>query len=117
MSYVLLLVPLWKLRDFSEPLGTPLFVGGLIGATAACAIRLHSWFAADLDRSRWRREQRHSAPWRLGGDALMTLVLAIEGIIALLAREEWGILLVAASAAVLVAFVIVERTISLGNEI
>jgi serine/threonine protein kinase len=108
IGYALLLVPLWRLRDFSEPLGTPLFVGGLVGATAAGAIRLHSWFAADLDRARWRREHRQSTPWRLTGDALVTGVLAAEGIIALLARETWGILLVAASAAVLVAFAVVE---------
>jgi hypothetical protein len=38
----------------------------------------------------------------------MTSVLAVEGVIALLARETWGMLLVAASAAVLVAFAVVE---------
>ena len=108
VGYALLLVPLWRLRDFSEPLGTPLFVGGLLGATAAGAVRLHSWFASDLDRARWRREQRQSAPWRLAGDVLMTGVLAFEGVIALLARETWGMLLVAASAAVLVAWAVVE---------
>jgi serine/threonine protein kinase len=108
MTYVLLLVPLWRLRNFSEPAGTLLFVGGLIGATAAGAVRLHSWFAADLDRARWQRERRRSAPWRVAGDALMTLVLGAEGIIALLTRETWGILLVAASAAVLIAFAVVE---------
>jgi serine/threonine protein kinase len=108
IGYALLLVPLWRLRDFSEPLGTLLFVGGLVGATAAGAIRLHAWFAADLDRARWRREQRQSAPWRRAGDVLMTSVLAVEGVIALLARETWGMLLVAAAAAVLVAFAIVE---------
>jgi hypothetical protein len=108
IGYALLLVPLWRLRNFSEPAGTLLFVGGLVGATGAGAVRLHSWFAADLDRSRWRREQRQSAPWRVGGDVLMTTVLAAEGIIALLARETWGILLVAASAAVLIAFAVVE---------
>jgi serine/threonine-protein kinase len=108
VGYALLLVPLWRLRNFAEPAGTLLFVGGLVGATAAGAVRLHSWFAADLDRARWRREQRQSAPWRLGGDVLVTMVLGIEGIIAVLARETWGILLVAASAAVLVAFAVVE---------
>jgi len=108
IGYALLLVPLWRLRDLSEPLGTLLFVGGLVGATAAGAIRLHAWFASDLDRARWYREQRQSAPWRLAGDVLMTGVLAVEGVIALLARETWGILLVAAFAAVLVAFAIVE---------
>jgi serine/threonine-protein kinase len=107
-GYAILLYPLWRLRDFSEPLGTPLFVGGLIGATAAGAIRLHSWFAVDLDRARWRREYRQSRPWRLAGDVLMTSVLGLEGLIALLAREAWGILLVAASAAVLVAWAVVE---------
>ena len=104
IGYALLLLPLWRLRDFSEPLGTPLFVGGLVGATAAGAVRLHAWFASDLDRARWRREQRQSAPWRLAGDVLMTSVLAVEGVIALLAHETWGMLLVAASAAVLVDF-------------
>ena len=108
IGYALLLLPLWRLRDFSEPLGTPLFVGGLVGATAAGAVRLHAWFASDLDRARWRREQRQSAPWRLAGDVLMTSVLAVEGVIALLARETWGMLLVAASAAVLVTWAVVE---------
>lgn len=108
VGYALLLIPLWRLRNFAEPLGTWLFVGGLVGATAAGTIRLHSWFASDLDRIRWRHEQRESAPWRVAGDVLMTSVLGIEGVIALLGRETWGILLVAASAAVLVAFVVVE---------
>jgi hypothetical protein len=108
LGYALLLIPLWRLRDFSEPLGTFLFVGGLVGATAAGGIRLHSWFAADLDRVRWRREQQQSARWRLAGDVLMTSVLVIEGVVALLARETWGMLLVAASAGVLIAFAVVE---------
>jgi predicted Ser/Thr protein kinase len=108
LGYALLLIPLWRLRDFSEPLGTFLFVGGLVGATAAGGIRLHSWFAADLDRVRWRKEQQQSARWRLAGDVLMTSVLVIEGVVALLARETWGMLLVAASAGVLIAFAVVE---------
>jgi serine/threonine protein kinase len=108
IGYAALLLPLWRLRNFAEPAGTLLFVGGLVGATAAGAVRLHAWFAVDLDRSRWRREQRQSAPWRLAADVLMTAVLGAEGIIALLSREAWGILLVAASAAVLVAFAVVE---------
>ena len=107
-GYAMLLIPLWRLRDLSDALGTLLFAGGLVGATAAGAVRLHSWFAADLDRRRWHHEQRRSKPWRLSGDVLMTSVLAVEGIVALLSREAWGILLVAASAAVLVAFAVVE---------
>jgi serine/threonine protein kinase len=44
IGYALLLVPLWRLRDLSEPLGTLLFVLGLVGATTAGATRLHAWF-------------------------------------------------------------------------
>ncbi len=108
IGYALLVVPLWRVRDLSDDLGTLLFVLGLAGATGGGAVRLHLWFVSRVDRSSFHEHHRRAWPWRLVSDGLMTLVLATEGVIALLARENWGMLLVAAAVAVLVSFALVE---------
>jgi hypothetical protein len=107
-GYALLVIPLWRVRDLSAALGTMLFVVGLAAATAAGAVRLHLWFVSRLDRARWHDHHGRARLWRLVGDALMAAVLAAEGVVALVARENWGMLLVAASAGVLVSFALVE---------
>jgi hypothetical protein len=112
VGYALLVVPLWRVRDLSAAFGTLLFVAGLAGATGAGAVRLHLWFVSRLDRSSWHEHHRRAAPWRTVADALMVVVLAVEGVIALLARENWGMLLVAAAVAVLVSFALVEPATS-----
>jgi hypothetical protein len=107
-GYALLVVPLWRVRDLSAAFGMPLFAAGLAAATAAGAIRLHLWFMSRVDRPAWHEHHRRAAPWRRIADALMAAVLGGEGVIALLERENWGLLLVAAAVAVLVSFALIE---------
>ena len=108
IGYSLLVIPLWRVRDLSAPFGTILFVLGLAGATAASAVRLHLLFVSQMDPAGWHDHHRRAARWRLVGDGLMAAVLLVEGVIALLERETWGMLLVAASVGVLVSFMLVE---------
>jgi hypothetical protein len=88
--------------------GTLLFVAGLIGVVVANALRWHSLFAVHLNRSAWREERARSAPWIRAGDVLFVGALAVVGVLALLVPKSWGILLVAAAAAVLVSFAVIE---------
>jgi hypothetical protein len=107
IGYALLVMPLWRVRDASA-IGTTLFVAGVAAATGAGAVRLHLWFVSGLDRASWHEQHRRAAPWRLVSDVLMFAVLAAEGVVALVGREDWGMLLVAAAVAVLVSFALVE---------
>ena len=107
VGYALLVIPLWRVRDLSAA-GTPLFVAGLAGATAAGAVRLHLWFVSRLDPSSRSEHERRASSWRSAGDVLMTTVLAAEGIMAMVARENWGVLLIAAAVATLISFVLIE---------
>jgi serine/threonine protein kinase len=111
LGYVLLLIPLWRVRDLTPgPRGTLLFVGGLVGVVIAGALRLHLWFAVRLDRDEWQPQHRQSARWMLAGDLLFVGTLAMVGILALAMPEPrlWGVLLVAAAAAVLVSRAVIE---------
>jgi hypothetical protein len=108
LGYTLLLVPLWLLRDVAAGLGTPIFIAALAGATAAGAIRLHLLFVLSLGRTAWRVEHPRAAPWKMAGDLVLVGALALAGVLALAARSRWGVLLVAAAAAVLVSAFVIE---------
>jgi serine/threonine protein kinase len=109
LSYLLLLIPLWRLRDVPPASsGTLLFVAGVVGVVTASALRWHSWFAARLDPGAWNDQHRRSSRWILAGDVLFVVILVAVGLLSLLADRLWGILLFAAAAAVLVSFAVIE---------
>jgi serine/threonine protein kinase len=110
IAYLLLLIPLWNVRDMPpESRWTrTLFVAGLVGVVVANALRWHSLFAVHLNWSAWREERARSARWIRAGDVLFVGALAIVGVLALLVSKSSGILLVAAAAAVLVSFAVIE---------
>jgi hypothetical protein len=83
-------------------------VAGLVGVVIASALRWHSWFAVRLDPAAWRDQHGQSSRWILAGDALFVIVLVAFGLLSLLAERLWGILLLAAAAAVLVSFAVIE---------
>lgn len=110
--YALLLGPLWRVRSFAVDtrVGTLLFVIALVAVVVACAIRLHLWFAFRLDPTLPPGEHQRAMRWRRAGDLTFATVLAIEGLFALMGQAEWGVMLIASAAAVVVSFVIIEPT-------
>lgn len=110
--YVLLLGPLWRVRSLvvDTRVGTLLFVVALVAVVVACAIRLHLWFSFRLDPALPPNEHRQAMQWRRAGDLIFASVLAIEGLFALMGQAEWGVMLIASAAAVVVSFVIIEPT-------
>jgi hypothetical protein len=109
LGYLLLLIPLWRVRDLAPwSSGTLLFVAGLVGVVIANALRWHLWFAVRLDPMAWYDQHGRSSRWVLAGDALFVGTLVAVGLLALLAERLWGVLLVAAAAAVLVSFAVIE---------
>jgi hypothetical protein len=109
LGYLLLLIPLWRVRDVPPASsGTLLFVAGLVGVVTASVLRWHSWFSVRLDPADWHDQHGRSRRWILAGDALFVVILVSVGAFSLLAERLWGILLLAAAAAVLVSFAIIE---------
>ena len=109
LGYLLLLIPLWRVRDLAPwSSGTLLFVVGLVGVVIASALRWHLWFAVRLDPAAWHDQHGRSSRWMLAGDALFVAILVAVGLLSLLAERLWGILLLAAAAAVLVSFAVIE---------
>jgi predicted Ser/Thr protein kinase len=109
LGYLLLLIPLWRVRDVSPASsGTLLFVAGLVGVVTASALRWHSWFSVRLNPAAWHDQHGRSRRWILAGDGLFVVILVSVGVLSLLADRLWGILLLAAAAAVLVSFAVIE---------
>lgn len=108
-AYILLLIPLWRVRDMTAgSKGTLLFLAGLVGAVVASTLRLHLRFAVRLSPSAGLEERLRSARWILLADVLLVAVLLAEGLLAHSVEETWAVLLVAAAASTLVSFAIIE---------
>jgi len=100
---------MWRARHIAPgSTGTLLFLGGLVGAIVASAVRLNTWFTLALDVASWRVHELRTRALRASADVLFAAALAAEGIRALPVDEHWGVFLVAAAAAVLVSFAVVE---------
>ena len=112
LFYVLQLGPLWRVRGFAVDtrVGTLLFVIALVSVVIACGIRLHLWFAFRLDPASPPDAHHRAVRWRRTADLTFATVLAIVGTFALMGQAEWGVMLVASAAAVVVSFVIIEPT-------
>ncbi|MCC7009616.1 MAG: serine/threonine protein kinase [Acidobacteria bacterium] len=111
-GYLLLLLPLWDRRTaFGDPrAGTLVFVAGLVAAVVASTLRLHRWFAIQLDPAAGPTPDVRGTRWLRAADLTFSGALAVEGIGAVLAAPGWGVLLLGAAAAVLVTAVVIEPT-------
>jgi hypothetical protein len=86
---------------------------GLVGVVIASALRWHSWFAVRLDPAAWHDQHRRSWRWILLGDSLFVVILVVFGLLSLLVvqlwpEQLWGLLFLAAAAAVLVSCAVIE---------
>jgi serine/threonine protein kinase len=107
--YAALVVLMWRARHIAPgSAGTLLFLGGLVGAIVASAVRLNTWFTLTLDLASWQAHEGRTRALRASADVLFAAALAAEGIRSLPVDEHWGVFLVAAAAAVLVSFAVVE---------
>jgi serine/threonine protein kinase len=107
--YGVLVVLMWRARHIAPgSAGTLLFLAGLVGAIVASAVRLNTWFTLRLDAVAWRAHEGRTRALRASADVLFAAALAAEGIRSLPVDEHWGVFLVAAAAAVLVSFAVVE---------
>jgi hypothetical protein len=108
--YLLLLAPLWRATAGAGPrLGPALLVVGVVAVIVAGALRLHLWFASRLYPAEWPAQHAHAGAWIRAADVAFTLALAGGGVLALVSEAEGlGVLLLAAAAAVLVSFVVIE---------
>jgi hypothetical protein len=108
--YLLLLVPLWRANTRAgAPLGLALVVAAVVAVIVAGALRLHLWFASRLYPAEWPAQHAHAGAWIRAADVVFTLALAGGGFLALLSNAAGlGVLLLAAAAAVLVSFAVIE---------
>ena len=107
--YAALVVLMWRARHIAPgSTGTLLFLGGLVGAIVASAVRLNTWFTLTLDVASWQAHEGRTRALRASADVLFAAALAAEGIRSLPVDEHWGVFLVAAAAAVLVSFAVIE---------
>jgi serine/threonine-protein kinase len=109
VGYGLLLAPLWQLRAHVSPEhGRLVFLTALVAAIVASALRLHLWFADDLDPSERARQHDRSAKWIRLGDWVFVAVMAASGVLSLDTTVVAGVVLVAGAAAALVSCTIIE---------
>jgi hypothetical protein len=108
--HLLLLVPLWRaVARAGSPLGLALVVAGVVAVIVAGALRLHLWFASRLYPAEWPAQHAHAGAWIRAADVIFTLTLAGGGFLAMVSdAAALGVLLLAAAAAVLVSFAIIE---------
>jgi hypothetical protein len=108
--YLLLLVLMWRAAPSIGPrLGLPLAVAAVVAAIVASALRLHLWFAARLYPAEWPAQHSRAGAWIRVADVVFTLTLSAAGVLAMMSGAAGlGVLLLAAAAAVLVSFAIIE---------
>jgi hypothetical protein len=108
--YLVLFAPLWRAATRAgPPLGLPLVVAAVVAVIVAGALRLHRWFASRLYPAEWPAQHAHAGAWIRAADIVFTLALAGGGVLALVSDGSGlGVLLLAAAAAVLVSFVVIE---------
>jgi serine/threonine protein kinase len=116
MSYVLLLIPMWRLRQMPDlwtlpalpRAGVLLFLIGVVAVVVAGSLRLHLWFAMRQYPDAWSDQHRLARRWIRAADVAFAAVLAGLGLAATRLDEPSAPLLVAASASVVVTFLVVE---------
>jgi hypothetical protein len=92
-----------------SPVGLAVVLPGVIAVIVAGALRLHLWFASRLYPAEWPAQHAHAGAWIRAADVLFTLTLAGGGFLAMVSdAAALGVLLLAAAAAVLVSFAIIE---------
>jgi hypothetical protein len=108
--YLLLLFPLWRATPrLGSSFGPALAVAAVVAAVVSGALRLHLWFAARLYPAEWRSQYSRAGAWIRAADVVFTLTLAGAGVLAMTSGTAGlGVLLLAAAAAVLVSFAIIE---------
>jgi hypothetical protein len=108
--YLLLLAPLWRaVARAGSQAGLVLLVAAVVAVIVAGALRLHLWFASRLYPAEWPAQHAHAGAWIRAADVAFTLALAGAGFLALVSNAAaLGVLLLAAAAAVLVSFAVIE---------
>lgn len=108
-AYILLLWPMWHVRDAAAgPRGTLLFLAALTAVVVAVALRMHLLFAAKHYHMEWRAQHARSERWILAADMAFVLALLSEGLLVQSAEPRAAALLVASASAVAVSFVVIE---------
>lgn len=108
-SYVLLLLPVWHLRHAAASgAGMAVFIAAVAAAATAVALRLHVWFAMRQYPDQWIAQHTRARRWVRAADVTFVLALAVTGLVAARADHPSAPLLVAAAAAVAVAFLVIE---------
>jgi serine/threonine protein kinase len=109
ITYSILLVPLWRAREFaSRDWGILLFLAGLVAVIVAGALRLHLCFAARHYPAEWPLQHSQSTLWIRSADIVFAAALMTVGLLAVRATAASGVLLVAGATAVLVSALIIE---------
>jgi hypothetical protein len=108
--YLLLLFLMWRAAPSIGPrLGLALAVTAVVAVIVAGALRLHLWFAARLYPEEWPAQHSRAGTWIRVADVVFTLTLTAAGVLAMLSGAAGlSVLLLAAAAAVLVSFAIIE---------
>jgi predicted Ser/Thr protein kinase len=108
-AYVLLLLPLWRVRHMSEAgFGSPIFLLALVAVVVAGALRLHLWFAMRQYPDQWLDQHTQARRWIRAADVTLAAMLLMAGVMAAATDSTSAPLLVAAGASVAVTFLIVE---------
>ena len=106
-AYALMLVPLGYVSEI-KTIPLALYVGGMVAALVAGALRLHLWFTQRWNPREWDAQRKRSGLWiRLSDITFVCVQLAAAFMIAD-AHQRLAAWFVAAGVANLIAFAIVE---------
>gem|GEM_PF-897591 len=109
LAYVVLLVPLWYSRaDVALWSGRAGFLVALVAAVVSGILRMHIWFARSQYPGQWATNHRVARTLVRIADTVLAAVLAAHGVALARADAPLAPLLIAAAAAVLVSFTIIE---------
>jgi hypothetical protein len=89
-------------------LGLSLLLAGVVSAITATAVRLHLLFVIRWYPREWSRQRAHTRLWLRLADGTFAAILVSAGLAFVTSDAMLGLSLVAAAAAVLVAFAVVE---------
>ncbi len=108
LLYYAMLLPLWFVRGWVEPLGSYLFFATLIAVGVAGSLRFHLWFTQRFNPAEIRAQRAQVFPWIRGADCLFVLVLLVATAVILVDHAVWATFIGSIAIGCFLSFLIFE---------
>ncbi len=102
------LAPLWLSRGWTAGWGSAVFLCALAATTITIALRLHLWFASNVDPDAFPRQRTRVLPWVIALEALLAVVLTTVAIASAGHHDPIAAWLVVTALVLVVSIVVIE---------